>query len=767
MRSYLFFTVLLSLFSLQNTNTGAQDMPIGMWRSHMPYNTAVSIAGNSSKIFVATKETFYTRDLAGDELETYSKVNGMSDVGMTYIAYDTLTDNAILAYTNGNIDLFKDNNFYNIPDLKLKSVTGTKRINQIYPYRGTAYLSTDIGIIVLNLEDREIKETYEFTRNTENIAVRSITIADNVIYAATTIGLYKTGLNSANIQDFSTWQVIDPSRKFISIASVGQTILTTGEDSLFAIESSGLKFIYKSDTTARHLDAGIDGIWLIENYAKTFSGGAKKFDAAYNMIDSFKTDGFAAQLLPTGDFEQSIYVADEFSGLKKRALRGDPYNTVLPDGPSAATVFDLYAYNKEVLVAHGGRLESYASAGSQSGFSQLKNDEWKVYKLYGYEPFFINNILDITNVLKDRRDNIYLGSHQSGLFILKPDGSYEVYKDNSVLDEAKTEPGHYIVGGMALDKQGDLWLTMFSGNNELVRKTLDGNFTEYRVLSSRPIPNAAGELIIDDFGQKWYAAPRGGGLMVYNDNETPEYIFDDVYKQLVSGEGVGGLPGNEVYSLVLDKSGAIWVGTNNGIGIINCPGQVLQNECEAELRVVQFDEFAGNLFEKEEVRAMAVDGGNRKWVGTTNGLWLLSPEGDKILLRFTAENSPLPSNIIQSIAIDAITGDVYIGTDKGLVSYRGTANEGGETNESVLTFPNPVPSGYKGTIAIKGLVENADVRITDISGQLVYRTIANGGQAVWNGMDYTGRRPQSGVYMIFITNNDGTETHVGKLVFIE
>jgi ligand-binding sensor domain-containing protein len=734
----------------------------------MPYNTAISIASDGAKIFVATKESFYIRDLSGDELEPFSKVNGMSDVGLTYIGYDTVTSTVILAYTNGNIDLYKDHKFSNLPYLKLKTVTGTKRINQIYTHRGTAYLSTDIGIIAINLEKKEVKETYEFVRNSESIAVRSVTIVGDMIYAATNSGLYRINKNTPNIQSFNRWQAIDNTRKFISIASIGNMILTTGEDSVYAIESDNLRFVYKSDTTARHLDPGINGIWLSETYSNTFNGKMKKFNTNYQIVDSFNTPGFTAQVIEIGDAENSVYVADEFSGLKLRAQKSnEPYNTVLPDGPSSATVFDLYAYNNELLVAHGGRLESWAAAGYTSGFSHLANDKWKQYSTYGYLPFAANGIVDITQVHKDGRGNIYAGSHQSGLFILKGDGSYELYKNGSVLDENQTAGGNYSVGGMAMDRNGNLWLTMYAGANELAMKTIEGNWMKYRVFASRPIPNAAGELIIDDLGQKWYAAPRGGGLIVYNDNNTPEDIDDDRYAQLVSGKGVGGLPNNEVHSLAIDKSGAIWVGTGNGIGIINCPGQVLDRECEAELRVVQYDKFAGNLFEKEVVRAIAVDGGNRKWIGTTNGVWLLSPDGDKILTRFTADNSPLPTNNIQSIAIDPITGDVYFGTDKGLVSYRGTSTEGGETNSGVVTFPNPVPSGYQGTIAIKGLAENADVRITDVSGQLVYRTKAFGGQAVWNGMDYTGRKPQSGVYMVFITNNDGTQTHVGKLVFLQ
>src|SRR5690606_4729290 len=225
---------------------------------------------------------------------------------------------------------------------------------------------------------------------------------------------------------------------------------------------------------------------------------------------------------------------------------------------------------------------------------------------------------------------------------------------------------------------------------------------------------------------------------------------------------------NNTISLAKDKDGSIWVGTDNGIGIINCPEFALAGQCEAELRVVQYDQFAGYLFENEAVKAIAVDGANRKWIGTNNGVWLLSETGDKILKRFTTENSPLPSNIIFDIAIEPQTGVVYFGTEYGLVSYRGDATEDEEGNEiELITFPNPVQSNYHGPIAIKKVNENAEVRITDISGQLVYKANATGGQLVWNGLDYTGHRPQSGVYLIFTTNRDGSETQKGKLIFME
>jgi hypothetical protein len=281
-------------------------------------------------------------------------------------------------------------------------------------------------------------------------------------------------------------------------------------------------------------------------------------------------------------------------------------------------------------------------------------------------------------------------------------------------------------------------------------------------------------MLVDKSDQVWFInsnpdGAAGDGLTDFDSNGTPEDPTDDNFYHLHAGAGTGNLPDNTVLSLACDKNNNIWVGTANGIGIVNhCSSPYSGSApCDADRPIVQYDQFAGYLFDGNAVTAIAVDGANRKWVGTGDGVWLLSADASKIIYRFTKDNSPMPSNTIMKIAIDDVTGDVYIGTDQGLVSYRSTATEGGTTNNNVIAFPNPVPPGYSGTIAISGLVANADVRITDINGQLVFKTKALGGQAVWSGVDYTGHRPQSGVYLIFVSNNDGTQTFTSKLVFLQ
>jgi Two component regulator propeller len=234
-----------------------------------------------------------------------------------------------------------------------------------------------------------------------------------------------------------------------------------------------------------------------------------------------------------------------------------------------------------------------------------------------------------------------------------------------------------------------------------------------------------------------------------------------------TGAGLGNLPDNNVLCIAKDKNSFIWVGTAKGIGIIQCPQQVFTAQgCDAILPIVQQDNFAGYLFGDEQVQSIAVDGADRKWVGTKNGAWLISAEGDKIIYRFTEDNSPLLNNNVQKITIDGNTGEVFFATDKGICSFRSTATEGETINNNVLVFPNPVPPGYSGTIAIRGLVENAIVKITELDGRLVYQTRALGGQAIWNGRDYKGRTVSTGVYLVLVSDDSRQQKIVTKIVFI-
>jgi ligand-binding sensor domain-containing protein len=323
------------------------------------------------------------------------------------------------------------------------------------------------------------------------------------------------------------------------------------------------------------------------------------------------------------------------------------------------------------------------------------------------------------------------------------------------------------VVGFKFDADKNLWISNYAAPEQLVVKKRDGSWQKFGFPYSTS-ERTASQIEIDNANQKWMVAPRGIGIFVLNDNNTIDNKNDDQIKKLTTGIGYGNLPNNEVYCITKDKDGKMWVGTADGIAIFNCPESTFSTQgCDAELKVVKYDLNAGLLFQREAVKTIAVDGGNNKWIGTNNGVWLITDDAEKIIHHFNKDNSPLPNNEVTKIVVHPKTGEVFIATNSGLVSYRGEATEGSENNDELSIFPNPVPSNYGGVVAIKGLVENADVRITDVAGQLVYRTKASGGQAVWNGKTYLGKKPSTGVYYVFVTNSDGSEAKSGKFIYNE
>ncbi|WP_165836359.1 type IX secretion system anionic LPS delivery protein PorZ [Taibaiella soli] len=753
----LFIVATLLLFSAFISN--AQDRPIGYWREHLPYGSAVGIATDGRTIYTATNFSFFTYDLVSGEMTPYSKIDGMADIQMSCIGYDATTQTAVLCYQNSNIDLFRNHSFYGLPDLKLKAVTGSKNINAVYTEAGYAYLSTDLGVVVINLnkEEGEIKETYTFNQNGQQVPVTNFGAQGNYFYAATPGGLFRADKNNSNLQNVNSWQLIGSGKSLTCLAFIQNRVYATGTDSLYILDSDSLKYVLRTNNRTRHLDTGTNALYFsLENGAKVV-----KMDLNYNALDSISF-GLLHQVLEiTPD---NVWVADEYSGLSKLTSEST-YSAYAPPGPIAATAPGLYAENKNFWIALGSYNDLYQPVGNTLGIASFKDETWKNYTAYNFPPFY-NDVSDFIVTTKNPVDgSIWYGSLRSGLFILKPDGSYVFYNHGSQLEPKEGDTTTIAVNSIAADEYGNMWFTQHGSKHELAAIAQDGTWYHFSTPYLRVYPHGAAGLVIDNSNQKWFYAPNQNAIIVYNDNYTIDNTADDKYIFLSGLQS--GIAGSRVLCMTKDKNGNIWVGTDDGISIFSCADQVLQGTCIGERRIVQYDQFAGYLFQTEQVNTIAVDGANRKWVGTNNGVWLISPEGDKVIYRFTIDNSPLPSNTIQNISVDGVTGDVYISTEYGIMSYRSTATDGGTVNSNVLVFPNPVPSGYKGTIAIRGLVENADVRITDISGQLVYRTTALGGQAVWNGVDYKGHRPQSGVYLIFISNKDGSQTNVSKMVFME
>jgi ligand-binding sensor domain-containing protein len=307
----------------------------------------------------------------------------------------------------------------------------------------------------------------------------------------------------------------------------------------------------------------------------------------------------------------------------------------------------------------------------------------------------------------------------------------------------------------AIIANGKVWITDF-GKGLMAYES--GSFVNYKPFRTDTLyQNRKDKIVLDLDKNQWQIADFGGILVKNSKGQS---------KVLSTSKGNGALPNTDVQTLSLDRDGSIWVGTATGVCVFENPPGVFKN--------ANFDAYTPifdrkKLLSKETITSIAVDAGNRKWMGTTNGLYLFNADGTELVNYFEEKSSPLPSNKITYIEVEPKSGEVFIRTEKGMVSYMGTANEAPDSqiDSEVKVFPNPVRPDYNGTIGISGLTENAFIKITDIAGRLVYETRANGGLATWDGRTLNGNRSETGIYLIFSNNAKGEETLVSKLAIVK
>ncbi len=751
------YSLALSLLLMALT-VKAQQVPIGQWQTHFSYNSALSVEKVNDKIF-AGRSNLYAYSLSDHDYTVYSKVNGLSDVNILFIRYDATSDNLLIVYDNGNIDLMQQNTFVNMPDIKNLNITGSKRINSVYFKNKLMYLCTDFGIVVLNPLKREIKESYVLQQSSEILKINALTTFNGQFYAATSKGIYRADENNAALQNFANWTAISTS-SMESIFTHQGTVFCASTDTVFTLSGTTLTPVYVALAPIQTIREGGTDIYVCERNENRraimiLNQNGLVSDSVFNINPN--------DVVETAPNE--IWEADEWEGLIKLSSRKDksPYN---PNGLFSKSFYKLSVFNDDIYVSAGAEL-GYIAAFNSGGISKYSNGTWSWFNRYVGTPG-MDTVIDIVDVAVDKKTkNIYAASYGGGLLEIHPDNTTTTYKNNGFIQGQIGNTSANIIFNLAFDKENNLWMSNYSAPDQMVVKKADGGWQKF----SFPYnvgEKSAGQIVIDDADQKWMVAPRGIGVYVLNDNNTIDNKNDDEIRLLTTGAGNGNLPNNNVNTIAKDRNGKIWIGTSDGIGIINCPESITgSGGCDAELKIVKYDLNAGLLFQRESVNAIAVDGANNKWIGTNNGVWLISDDAEKIIHRFDKDNSPLPSNDVRSIVIQPNSGEVFMATNEGMVSYRSEATEPKEDNSSMSIFPNPVPSNYEGNIAIKDLVENADVRIADVAGQLVYRTKAQGGQAVWNGKNYLGERPRTGVYFVFVTNADGSVTKVGKFIYNE
>ncbi|MCB9053814.1 MAG: hypothetical protein H6556_30820 [Lewinellaceae bacterium] len=762
--------VLLScffVFFVAGLASGQNPLPIGKWRSHLPYRTGKFVTQSEDKVYYSTNFSILEMDKEELSLRFLSKVDGLSNVGIDFIRYNPLSDILMVVYKNTVIDLLKpDGEIVTMSQIKnFSNLIGEKRIYDIYIENDSmVYLAANYGVSKINISANE----FVFTTFT-GIAVESVHLFGGSIYVATGEGVYRAPSSGVNLDDFGNWRLLGPADGFPqdykakAFATFNGALHVGVNDTLWRYEDNRLEFVhYENGSTLEFLSH--EGVHLLAGFRP---GRIVYFhpDGAQGIVigNCVETPNYAVE-----DSKGRLWFGnDRVRGGFRMATGVTQFCDIMEfDSPWSEAAWDMDVANGQLWLATGGLDQTLSARFNSDGFASFIDGQWTIYNrqlrddLKGPNPNTNDDdpVDFVTILAHPSNGKVFVGSYTEGLIEVDGETITQFIEANSSLQRALGDP-RVRVSGLALDEDGNLWVSNNSAPEPLSVRQADGNWRSFAMPGCNE--NQVFDLAVDDQGYKWMVlGSSSAGVLLFDEGELDD-PNDDRCRVFTSNNSE--LATNNVNCLAADLEGNIWVGTSEGIIIFECGGSAFEPECRGSRRIVEVDGFGAFLLETEEVQTIAVDGANRKWVGTKNGIFLLSPNGEEQVARFTENNSPLFDNDVIEIAVDQQSGEVFIGTVTGMLSYQSDAIAGGRTHKSEIeVYPNPVREDYDGPIAIRGLARDATVKITDVTGKLVFETTALGGQAIWNGRDYNGRRVNSGVYLVFSSSNPRFSGFTGK-----
>lgn len=660
--------ILLSFLLLQVTSYKA-IAAIGDWKAYMAYSEVQEIEQAGNLIFVQASNNLYVYNQNDQSIQTFSKMDYLSDCGIQHIAYNKAAKRLLIFYSNANMDLMNISNYdvQNLSDYYSASTTGDKAVNDIYMYGKYAYMSNGFGIIKVNVADGEISDTYNLGFN-----VNWCEIKDNHIYAySKTNGQYRALLTS-NLLDKNNWS---------------------------------------------------------------------------------KVGGYVAKK------------QEDKSALKQTV------STLQPGGPKYNNFYCMRFVNN-LLYTCGGLWGHLVDAGRPGTIQVLDKDNWTIYDdsiaaKTGIKYVDVNSVdidpLDPNHVFAGAKSGLY--EFQNGKFIK------HYNSENSLITSFNnTSKNYQLITSIKYDSDGNLWMlnSQSPSNQSLIEYTKDGKWVSHH----KPELYNLGSmecLMQDSRGLLWF---------VNNHHELPSiYCYQastdqlNIYSSFVNEDGTTLTP-NYVRYVTEDKNHDMWIGTNIGPLLLYKKDITSDTPIFTQVKVPRNDgtNYADYLLSGVDISCIAIDGSNRKWFGTNgNGIYVISNDCLTQVYHFTTNNSNLLSNNIESIAINEQTGEVFVGTDKGLCSYMSDASSPNNemTKDNVWAYPNPVKPDYTGLITITGLSFDADIKIVTTNGILVNQGRSNGGIYTWDGKDQNGKKVASGVYMVETATSDGNKGTVCKIAIIK
>lgn len=742
------------------------------WIGYFSYNNIKDISQAPTKFFAASENALFSKSDATNEIKTTNTIDGLSGQTISCIYHSPTFNRTLIGYENGLLIVVNesDGTIKKVVDIINKQLPeNLKKINHFTEFEGIAYLSCDFGIVQFNLSTLLFGDTYFIGNSGEEIRVNQTTVANGFIYASCTFnGIRRANINSNNLNNFSEWTEVNAG-SWNGVAQVG--------NELVAMNSNGNLNRFNGTTFQSFIqfpEAALD-LRSSENLLSvTFSNQVKFYNAQLATILTITDEQLQQVILPKFTCATIIgttaYIGTTENGVITTKITGaTSYDYLLPDGPLRNSAFAINATTQNVWVVFGGYDSKYnpydyngLTAPALYGISKLMDKQW--LQIPPSEVLGAKALSHIAINPKNTNE-VFITSYFSGLLKLENDVPTFLYTTANTAPngleniEIVNNPNDVRVNNPAFDKTGNLWMM-----NNLTTKALkvlktDGQWQRISFESVISGLTSYGGLVIDKNNTKWAASREG--VIAYNESSG-------ILKVITDGSDKGNLPSPDVRTIAIDNRNQLWIGTGKGLRVLSSIDRYSsEGQITTSAIIILEENVAQELLFQQFITDIVVDGANNKWIGTANsGVFQFSSDGQETLQQFTIDNSPLPSNTINDIDINPITGEVFFATPQGIVAYKGISTEGGENLKNVIVYPNPVRPGFAGTVKITGLLDKANIKITDISGNLVHEVISEGGTIEWDTTAFGKYKVASGVYMIFISAEDGIETTVKKVMIV-
>jgi ligand-binding sensor domain-containing protein len=763
MKKYLVVVLLIGFhfgFAQQNQN----------WKGYFSYNQIKDVSESSSKIYAAAENALFTKNLNTNSIETINTVNGLSGQTISALYHSDAFNKTIVGYENGLMIVINnvDGSMLYVVDIINKNIPANiKKINHFMEYNGIVYISCDFGIVQYKLATLEFGDTYFIGPSGEEIKIYQTTVYNGDIYAVTVSnGIKKASLSNPNLNDFAQWQVFNPGYWSGITTFNNQLVATNLNNIVYKYNGNYFEQIFLLSQPGIDIRSNADYLTVTStNHVYVYNNTLQQMAhiQSNQILDS--TVSFSCATTQNG----TVFIGTNENGIVNANLANTAATEfIMPNGPTQNNLFSINAASSNVWAVYGdydAEFNPYPL--SYHGISKYANNQWlnipySQVHLPGSEA---SDFVRVT-VNPNNENQIFVSSYFSGLLKFENDELVTVYnKTNSGLETIlPSDPpdANIRVEQSAFDRSGNLWMTngivekglkVLKSNNQWGAYNMTdilGNYQNTRL----------GKMVIDNSGTKWICTTIDG-VVAFNETLNS-------FKKITYGENQGNLPVEDVRAIAIDNRNQLWIGTTKGLRVLSSVNNFSSDQqMKANAIIILENDLAQELMYEQFITDIAVNGSNQKWIGTADsGVFLFSSDGQQTIYHFTKDNSPLPSNVINDIDINATTGEVFFATDKGMVSFQGTSTRPADSLADVYVYPNPVRPEFVGTVKIAGLISKANIKITDIEGNLVYETTSEGGTIEWDTTAFGKYKVASGVYMIFIAAEDASETAVKKVMII-